>query len=289
MKNTKKPKSIKAEKYKENEELELEENFDEIEEYEDELVLEDDLDDELEEQPKKKNSRKKKSTSKKKTTKKSSRNKKKKNDDEFDDEFEDEEPKVSTELFMKIFNIVFVVIMIAMVLISIDVILVARYQKGPYFAIKTATYKDGGTKVYYGLGYKVIKYNQLEGRKDIQLGFWNMPYSVTPTPVEDIDIAIEFQKDYEKTIKRYHNQYLKLTSTVKEINVDDNELILEYTDLEGGKYTFQFICKVSSEEDSFTDLEENDKVTVKGSVSEFKLKTEKEANRAYLNDCFIEE
>ena len=286
MKNTKNKKSIKAEKYKENEEIEVE-KFDEIEEYEDELVLEDDLDDDMDEEPKKKNTRKKKSTSKKKATNRKRKKKKQDLDDDFNDELE-EEPKVSTELFMKIFNIVFVAIMVAMVLISIDVILVARYQKGPYFAIKTATYRDGGTKVYYGLGYKVIKYNQIEGRKDIQLGLWNMPYSVTPTPVDDIDIAIEFQKDYEKTIKKYHNQYLELTSTIKEYNKDDKELKLEYNDKEGGKYSFQFICKMSSEED-YEKYEENKTITIRGSVSEFKIKTEKEENRLYLNNCFVEE
>lgn len=28
-------------------------------------------------------------------------------------------------------------------------------------------YKDGGTSVYWGLGYKVIDYNQLNGRIDV--------------------------------------------------------------------------------------------------------------------------
>lgn len=38
----------------------------------------------------------------------------------------------------------------------------------PKFATKTATYKDGGTTVYSGLGYIIIDYNQMAGRKDIQ-------------------------------------------------------------------------------------------------------------------------
>ena len=40
--------------------------------------------------------------------------------------------------------------------------------------IRTSIYKDGGTKEYYGLGYKVIKYNQIEGRRDTQIGLWNL-------------------------------------------------------------------------------------------------------------------
>lgn len=37
----------------------------------------------------------------------------------------------------------------------------------PIFAIRTQLYKDGGTSIYMGLGYQVIDYNQLDGRKDV--------------------------------------------------------------------------------------------------------------------------
>lgn len=37
----------------------------------------------------------------------------------------------------------------------------------PRFAMKTAIAKDGGTTYYKGFGYKVIDYNQMEGRKDV--------------------------------------------------------------------------------------------------------------------------
>lgn len=43
----------------------------------------------------------------------------------------------------------------------------SQKDKPPKFALQTAIYKDGGTKVYTGLGYNVIDYNQLEGRKDV--------------------------------------------------------------------------------------------------------------------------
>jgi hypothetical protein len=42
----------------------------------------------------------------------------------------------------------------------------AKANKSPIFAIRTAVYKDGGTKDYIGLGYKIRKYNKLDGRKD---------------------------------------------------------------------------------------------------------------------------
>lgn len=37
----------------------------------------------------------------------------------------------------------------------------------PNFSLLRDVYKDGGTKVYIGIGYKVIDYNQLDGRKDV--------------------------------------------------------------------------------------------------------------------------
>ena len=97
--------------------------------------------------------------------------------DEKDESMEEKTPS-SKNKTMKIFNIIFYVLIILMLMITIDIISVARYNKGPYFAIKTATLKDGGTKVYYGIGYKVIKYHQSQGRRDTELGSWSMPYNV---------------------------------------------------------------------------------------------------------------
>ncbi|WP_052342764.1 hypothetical protein [Bacillus sp. EB01] len=43
----------------------------------------------------------------------------------------------------------------------------AKADKPPAFSILKEIYKDGGTRVYTGLGYKVIDFNQLDGRKDV--------------------------------------------------------------------------------------------------------------------------
>lgn len=58
----------------------------------------------------------------------------------------------------------------------------ANNNKEPVFAIKTHQLKDGGTSIYYGLGYKVICYNQLQtsdensGRNDVVFGSWFLKY-----------------------------------------------------------------------------------------------------------------
>lgn len=45
----------------------------------------------------------------------------------------------------------------------------ALQEKPPKFAIKGSVYKDGGTTVYNGLGYRITDYNQMDGRNDIQI------------------------------------------------------------------------------------------------------------------------
>ena len=47
-------------------------------------------------------------------------------------------------------------------------------NKRPIFAVRTAIYKDGGSKEYMGLGYKVIVFNTLCGYKEVKFGSWKM-------------------------------------------------------------------------------------------------------------------
>ena len=188
--------------------------------------------------------------------------------------------------FMQIFNLLFVLVLLVILIIGIDVICVARFDKGPFFAINTETYEDGGTKVYYGLGYKVIKYKELNGRQDTQIGFWTMPYSTVPIEIADVDLAIEFQNKPEETSNKYYKQYIKVTSTVKNYDKTNEELILEYTDPDG-KYTLEIKCKMSLYIEA-EEYKENDKIAVKGTIEKFELKTNENSNTVYLNNCFVE-
>lgn len=44
---------------------------------------------------------------------------------------------------------------------SIDKTLIGK-DSDPWFCKKTVGLKDGGTKVYYGLGYQIIKWNKIK-------------------------------------------------------------------------------------------------------------------------------
>ena len=47
-------------------------------------------------------------------------------------------------------------------------------NKNPLFAIRTAVYKDGGSKNYFGFGYKIIACNTLSGNNSVYFGFYNL-------------------------------------------------------------------------------------------------------------------
>lgn len=229
--------------------------------------------------------------------------------DEIDDEIEEEEEtadfetiedeetkfeeaddtfrKTDPNRFMKFFNVIFVLLILSMLIIGIDVICVARYNKGPFFAIPITTYDDGGTKEYYGLGYKVIKYNEIDGRQDTQIGFWSMKYNTEPIIVEDIDLAIEFQNKPDETANKFYKQYVKVSSTIKKINTDNNEMTLQYTDPDG-KYTLQIKCQMASNKNILDKYKKDDKVSVKGTIYKFSIKEEDKLNTSYLSNCIVE-
>jgi hypothetical protein len=213
-------------------------------------------------------------------------------EEESEEEYYEEAKKtfrrVKTSKFMSIFNILFILIMIIMLIISVDVICITRYNIGPFFAINTKTDKDGGTKEYYGLGYKVIKYNEVAGRRDTEIGFWNMKYSTEPLMIDDIDLAIDFQNNPETTANKYYKKYLIINSKIKNIDNNKNEIILEYTDPDG-KYTLEINCKMASRKDSLVNYKINDKVSIKGTVSSFSIKEATKTNKVILENCFIEQ
>ncbi|WP_284644733.1 hypothetical protein [Paenibacillus silviterrae] len=53
----------------------------------------------------------------------------------------------------------------------------AKVNKSPIFSVPVVMYKDGGSAEYYGLGYKVIKYVNLDAEKGsevvrVDMGTW---------------------------------------------------------------------------------------------------------------------
>lgn len=70
----------------------------------------------------------------------------------------------------------------------------------PIFMIRTSIYKDGGTKEYLGLGYKVIKCNTLAGDKKITIGTYFIDYNCNTKVKEEENITltdnVKFSHEY---------------------------------------------------------------------------------------------
>jgi len=187
----------------------------------------------------------------------------------------------------RIINVVFSIIIIIIIMVTVDYIRVTKYGYTPVFAVKTLELKDGGTKEYTGLGYKVIDYNEIQGRRDIEIGLWGMKRNSTPIEVADVDLAIAFTTDEVKAYKKYYNKFVKITSTVLKTNEKDNNITLRYTD-EGGKYTLDIICDLVPEQTNISAFEENKNVTVIGTVKKYVGATKKKNKQIYIKNCMAE-
>jgi len=209
--------------------------------------------------------------------------------DDYDDYEETRKRKSPTTKKIKlIMNIIFTIIVAILVMVTVDVISVARYGKGPYFAIPIHTYDDGGTKEYYGIGYKVIKYNQLQGRRDKEIGFWSLPYNATPYTTKDVDLAIEFYEDETATYEKYYKKFVRITSTLQKVDKKNNKITIGYVDDEG-KYTLNIYCEVVKDQKNLKDLKEGEPITIIGSVDKFTGKTKKQPRKLYIKNCFAEQ
>lgn len=68
-----------------------------------------------------------------------------------------------------------VIIILGLIFFTVDYNRVQKQEK-PIFCINYSTLRDGGTKAYIGLGYKVIDFNMLNGYDEIKIGSWFMKY-----------------------------------------------------------------------------------------------------------------
>ena len=121
----------------------------------------------------------------------------------------------------KIARICLNITIVVSLLIILDLFLISRFEIGPIFAIRTETYDDGGTKEYYGLGYKVIKYKVLNGREGTVLGGYSLKYSDTPK-------KIDLSKLTKKKVDKLENKdFVEITGTVKKIDKKNKRVVLK--------------------------------------------------------------
>ena len=245
----------------------------------------DEYDEEIEEESKDEKSAKVKKESPKKNKKSKEKKSNKKTTQKGKNQTKEEIKKVNTQ--KTIINVVFIVIVVLILMVVTDVICVNKFNVGPYFAIKTKTYKDGGSKEYYGLGYKVIEYNEFEGRKGKTIGTWKLEYNTNPAYIDIIDAALEFENDKQKTANKLYNEYLKVEGTISEIDIENRNITIEYKD-EENKYSLKVVGKIIDDV-IMQDYKVNDHIYLIGTARKFITKTKDSVNKIILENCHTEQ
>lgn len=196
-----------------------------------------------------------------------------------EDEEEEKTSKININIINKIVNISLIIIIVIATFIFTDVIAVTRLDKGPFFAIKTKTYDDGGSREYYGLFYKVIKYKETNGRVDTVIGSWKIQYDNMAINTTILDLAIEFNNDFDKAFTTYMDKYLKVTGEISKI--EGNTITLKYREEEASKYNTTLKCTLL---DSNTKHKVGDEVTILGILYNC---NNKENLKLYMKNCSI--
>ena len=111
---------------------------------------------------------------------------------------------------IKIFLIILgVIIILGLIFFAVDYSRVQKQEK-PIFCINYSTLRDGGTKTYIGLGYKVIDFNMLNGYNEMKIGSWFMQY-----------------EDLESEYSAYTEEQLNPIEEIIEKNIDEQKLLEE--------------------------------------------------------------
>lgn len=189
--------------------------------------------------------------------------------------------KVPPSLLSRIVNVLLVIVIIISFMVLFDVIMLTRFDKGPFFAIKTRTYKDGGTKVYYGLGYKVIKYNQIDGRRDMVVGDYSITYSNDVYETSVVDLAIKFRDDYDNSTTLV-GKYMSIKGTVSSVDKKNRMIKLIYKD-SGSKYQTTLICKMDNDFETYDKIKKGSNIEIVGTLVDYEVS---DTIKLYVNNCF---
>ena len=175
----------------------------------------------------------------------------------------DEEKKLK-----KKFTIIMIVALVLGTLIFID-ILVANYTSvGPFLAVKVKTHNDGGTKEYYGLGYKVIKYRVKDGRNITVVGSWTLKYDPTSKASTVEELGISFRNNTKEALKDSYKQFFIVTGKIDSIDKTNKKVVLIYEDKDGGNYTTkaEFYLKNISKLKNYS---KGDTITISGTFTKY--------------------
>ena len=155
-------------------------------------------------------------------------------DDNIDDNdnsttYTDDSNKSLGGIMLKVLNFFLILVMVGAFLVVFDVVMVTKFNVGPIFAIKVKTYNDGGTREYAGIFYKVIKYKQTNGRRDMVLGSYKLSYSGEVYKKSVLDLAILYRDDFTN-FSLLEGKYVVVTGKVLSVSKEKQVVKLIYED-----------------------------------------------------------
>lgn len=192
-------------------------------------------------------------------------------DDNADDNdnnttYTDDSNKSLGGIILKVLNFFLILVMAGAFLVVFDVVMVTKFNVGPIFAIKVKTYNDGGTKEYAGIFYKVIKYKQTNGRRDMVLGSYKLSYSGEVYKKSVLDLAILYRDDFTN-FSLLEGKYVVVTGKVLRVFKEKQVVKLIYEDSDN---KYQTIVTFKMDKDAnYDELKKGNTVKIAGVLDDY--------------------
>lgn len=192
-------------------------------------------------------------------------------DDNADDNdnnttYTDDSNKSLGGIMLKVLNFFLILVMAGAFLVVFDVVMVTKFNVGPIFAIKVKTYNDGGTKEYAGIFYKVIKYKQTNGRRDMVLGSYKLSYSGEVYKKSVLDLAILYRDDFTN-FSLLEGKYVVVTGKVLSVSKEKQVVKLIYEDSDN---KYQTIVTFKMDKDAnYDELKKGNTVKIAGVLDDY--------------------
>lgn len=192
-------------------------------------------------------------------------------DDNADDNdnnttYTDDSTKSVGGIMLKVLNFFLILVMAGAFLVVFDVVMVTKFNVGPIFAIKVKTYNDGGTKEYAGIFYKVIKYKQTNGRRDMVLGSYKLSYSGEVYKKSVLDLAILYRDDFTN-FSLLEGKYVVVTGKVLRVSKEKQVVKLIYEDSDN---KYQTIVTFKMDKDAnYDELKKGNIVKIAGVLDDY--------------------
>ena len=190
-------------------------------------------------------------------------------DDNIDDNsttYTDDSNKSLGGIILKVLNFFLILVMVGAFLVVFDVVMVTKFNVGPIFAIKVKIYNDGGTREYAGIFYKVIKYKQTNGRRDMVLGSYKLSYSGEVYKKSVLDLAILYRDDFTN-FSLLEGKYVVVTGKVLSVSKEKQVVKLIYEDSDN---KYQTIVTFKMDKDAnYDELKKGNTVKIAGVLDDY--------------------